>query len=73
MLKQFVRHKAERFCVWALQQCLTKQAWVLTREFKRLTDRADTFEAEVQFVAADHYKHLNALHERMLKLEQVSE
>ena len=68
-IKVFIRYKLERLIVWALERCLLNQAWVITREFKKLTDRANKFEGEVKFVAADHWKHLNELHERLLKLE----
>lgn len=65
----FIKYKLERLIVWALQRCLTQQAWVLTGEFAKLTNRANTFEREVKMVAADHWRHLNELHERLLKLE----
>lgn len=67
-LKWF-KYKAERAVVWALENVLLRQAWVLTREFKKVSDRADRFESEVKCVALNHWQNLQALDERLKKLE----
>jgi hypothetical protein len=54
-MKQYLRNKLEHLIVWALERCLARQAWVLTREFKALNDRAESFEKAVKDIEAIHH------------------
>ena len=65
----FVKYRCERFTVWALERVLQNQAIVIAFAFKDAIEIRDQFQREVKYVAADHWKHLNALDARLKALE----
>jgi hypothetical protein len=69
IMKQYLRNKLEHLIAWALERCLGNQAWVLTREFKALRDRADQFEKAAKEVEAIHSRCIIRMDERLSKLE----
>jgi hypothetical protein len=69
IMKQNLRKKLEHLIVGALERCLANQAWVLTREFKALRDRADQFEKTAKEVEVIHRRCIIRMDERLSKLE----
>ncbi|HZQ90379.1 MAG TPA: hypothetical protein VFA60_01145 [Terriglobales bacterium] len=73
MVQKFInklQYRAERVVVWALRRCLTGYSAVVACEVARINAEHRQLRAEAQFVAADHWRHLNELHARLTALEK---
>jgi hypothetical protein len=68
-LQQKINSVAERALVCALERCLARQAWVLASEFKRQTERAESFEKSVKEIEEIHRRCIVRLDARLSKLE----
>jgi len=70
-IKQKIQYVAERVVVWTLRRVLVNYSAVVAREITRLDAHAAKLQTAVQFVAADHWKHLNDLNARLSQLEKA--
>jgi hypothetical protein len=68
-IKQFFNNACEWIVYWSFKRILLGYAAVFAAGLFHLEGRQDKFESQVKVVAADHWKHLNELHQRVLKLE----
>ena len=68
-ISQKIQYVAERVIVWTLRRVLLNYSSVVAREITRIDANSRTFQKQVQFVAADHWKHLNELNARLQRLE----
>ncbi len=67
--KQKIQYAAERVVVWTLRRVLVNYSAIVAREIARLDTNSRSLQTAVQFVSADHWKHLNDLNARLWKLE----
>ena len=67
--KEIVRRKVERLIIWAMQSCMNNQTIALLAAFNTVGQRANQFEADVKYVATDHWKHINDLDARLRAIE----
>ena len=68
-IKQLFNNACEQIFYWSFKRILLGYAKVFAAGMFHLEARHDKFESEVKVVAADHWKQLNDLHQRVLKLE----
>ena len=68
-IKQKLQYLCERAVVWTLRRVLLNYSAVVAREISRIDANSQTLQKQVQYVAADHWKHLNELNARLQKLE----
>lgn len=66
---QLLQQSCERFIVFGLRRCMDAYSVVIAKEFNRVDAEAQQFRSEVRYVAADHFRSLQALHARLSKLE----
>ena len=60
-IKQEVNYMYERAVLWCIRGFLLRHSVVIAKEFGRIDAESKKFQAEVQFVAADHFRHLQHL------------
>jgi len=60
-IKQKFNYACERVVLWCIRGFLLRHSVVIAKEFARLDADSKQFRAEVQFVAADHFRHLQHL------------
>jgi len=60
-IQQRFNEICERVVLWCIRAFLLRYSVVIAKEFARLDADSKQFRAEVQFVAADHFRHLQHL------------
>jgi hypothetical protein len=68
-MNNFVNQIFERVAYWSFKRILLGYAKVFSTGLFALEAHQDRFEQQAKAVAADHWKHLNELNQRLLKLE----
>jgi len=68
-IKTKLQYVCERISVWCLNRVLIGLSAVIAAEIQRIDAESANLKSEIVIVAADHWKHLNELHKRLLKVE----
>ena len=69
MITKRIQYAFERLILLCIRPFLVKYSAVIAQHVDRLDIEAAKFKNEVILVCTDHFRHLNALHSRLLKLE----
>ena len=64
-IKQRFNYACERVVLWCIRGFLLRHSVVIAKEFGRIDTELKKFQAEVQFVAANHWLHLQHQEEKI--------